>query len=84
MNSYEIAVWILLSLLLVVLFYIIHKRFKERNVWANLVKQHKDSIEKKLNLEASFVSKFGSIENKSLLYKMDRLILTSGIKRVLP
>lgn len=84
MSRYEIAAWVVLGLLLVALFYMIHKKFKEHNVWDNLVKQHQDSIGKKLNLEASFVSKFGSIENKSLLYKMDRLILTSGLKRFLP
>src|SRR5574344_1959783 len=40
--------------------------------------------EHKILSEAEFVTKFGAIENKSLLYKMDRLILTSGIKNKLP
>jgi hypothetical protein len=64
--------------------YLIHKRFREKNVWNNLVKKYKDNTYQKILSEAKFVNKFGAIENKSLLYKLDRLVLTSGVKSVLP
>lgn len=74
----------LLFLLIFVLFAIVHKRFKEKNVLASVIRKHKESTDLKILSEAEFVTKFGAIENKSLLYKMDRLILTSGIKNKLP
>lgn len=74
----------LLFLLIFILFAIVHKRFKEKNVLASVIKKHKESTDLKILSEAEFVTKFGSIENKSLIYKMDRLTLTSGIKNKLP
>lgn len=64
--------------------YLIHKRFREKNVWNSLVKKYKDNTYQKIISEAKFVNKFGAIENKSILYKLDRLVLTSGVKRVFP
>jgi len=72
--------WAVVFLLMSFMFYVIHKRFKERNVWASLVKKYKDNTDKRIMEEAEFVTRFGSMENKSLLYKLDRLILTSGLK----
>lgn len=76
--------WGLLFLLLFVAFVIMHKRFKERNVWASIVTKYKENTDLKILSEAEFVTKFGTIENNSLLYKLDRLVLTSGIKKYLP
>lgn len=80
----ELVVWIILGVLLGVLFYFIHRSFKKHNVWNQIIQSYKETVNKKHIDEAKFFSKFGSIENKSLFYKMDRLILSSGIKRYLP
>ena len=84
MNQTKLILWGLLFLLMFLLIYLIHKRFKEKNVWNNLVKKYKDNTYQKILSEAKFVNKFGAIENKSLLYKLDRLVLTSGVKSVFP
>ena len=76
--------WIALFLLVFAFTAILHKRFKERSVWGNLIKRYKDNTEHKLLSEAEFVTRFGAIENNSLLYKMDRLVLTSGAKNAFP
>ena len=76
--------WIALFLLVFAFAAILHKRFKERSVWGNLIKRYKDNTEHKLLSEAEFVTRFGAIENNSLIYKMDRLVLTSGAKNIFP
>lgn len=76
--------WIALFLLVFAFAAILHKRFKERSVWGNLIKRYKDNTEHKLLSEAEFVTRFGAIENNSLLYKMDGLVLTSGAKNIIP
>lgn len=82
MNS--ILPWAVMLLLIFTFSAIVHKRFKERNVWDNIVKRYRENTDKKLLNEAEFVTRFGSIENNSILYKLDRLVLTSGIKNYLP
>ena len=82
MNS--ILPWAVMLLLIFTFSAIVHKRFKERNVWDNIVKRYRENTDKKLLNEAEVVTKFGSIENNSILYKIDRLVLTSGIKNYLP
>lgn len=85
--SEEIVKWLpwgcifLLSFLLI---FLIHKRFVENNVWGKVMKKYKDNVDLKVLLESEFVTKFGAIENHSILYKLDRLMLLSGIKNVLP
>lgn len=81
MNS--ILPWAVMFLLIFTFSAIVHKRFKERNVWDNIVKRYRENTDKKLLNEAEFVTRFGSIENNSILYKLDRLVLTSGIKNYL-
>lgn len=76
--------WLALFLLVFTFTAILHKRFKEHSVWENLIKRYKDNTEHKLLSEAEFVTRFGAIENNSLLYKMDRLVLTSGAKNIFP
>ena len=84
MSKNELIMWIVLGILIWLLICLIHKKFKDNNVWENVVKKYKGNHDKKLGREASFISKFGSVENKSLFYRFDRLILTSGIKRFIP
>ena len=82
MNS--ILPWAVMFLLIFTFSAIVHKRFKERNIWDNIVKRYRVNTDKKLLNEAEFVTRFGSTENNSILYKLDRLVLTSGIKNYLP
>ena len=76
--------WAVVFILAFLMFFIIHKRFKERNVWQNIVRKYKENTDEKILTEAAFVTRFGSIENNSLLYKLDRLVLTSGLKTYFP
>lgn len=73
--------WGILVILFAVLFYLIHTKFKENNVWEIVVGKYKDGLDKKLSKEVVFVSKYGNIENKSLFYKLDRMVLTSGLRK---
>lgn len=76
--------WAGIFVLAFLLMYVLHKRFVENNVWEKVIKKYKDNVDAKVLSEAAFVTKYGSIENNSLLYKLDRLMLLSGIKNVLP
>lgn len=72
--------WVLIFIFAFCFMYILHKRFTENNVWGKLVKKYKDNVDAKVLSEAEFVTRFGAIENNSLLYKLDRMMLVSGIK----
>ena len=76
--------WAIVFVLAFLMFFVIHKRFKERNVWGNIVKRYRENTDKKILTEAAFVTRFGTIENNSILYKLDRLVLTSGLKTYFP
>ena len=76
--------WAVVFILVFLMFFIIHKRFKERNVWGNIVKRYRENTDEKLSTEAAFVTRFGTIENNSILYRLDRLVLTSGLKTYFP
>ena len=76
--------WIGRFLFSFLLVYLLHRKFVENNVWGKAVKKYKDNIDGKVLLEAQFVSRFGAIENHSFLYKLDRLMLISGIKNIIP
>lgn len=84
MSFEKILPWGILFVLTFVFVLLLHKRFKEKSVWGRIVKRYKDNTENKILSEAEFVTRFGAIENNSLLYKMDRLVLTSGLKSRLP
>ena len=76
--------WGCIFLFSFLLIFLVHKRFVENNVWGKVVKKYKDNVDLKVLSEAQFVTKFGGIENHSILYKLDRLMLLSWIKNVLP
>lgn len=75
--------WAGIFLLCFLQIYLIHKRFVANNVWGSVIKKYKDNVDQKVLSEAEFVTRFGAIENNSLLYKTDRLMLISGIKNFL-
>lgn len=80
----EYGGWLVLGILLFALFFLVRDRMKQKNVWVTLAKKYRNSIDEKMGMESEFVARYGSIENKSLFYIIDRLILTSGIRRFLP
>jgi len=72
--------WVMIFIFSFLFMFIVHKRFKENNVWGKLAKKYKDNVDAKVLSEAEFVTRFGAIENNSLLYKLDRMMLVSGLK----
>ena len=62
----------------------VHRKFCEENVWERIVKRYRSRVDAKILSEAAFVTKYGSVENHSLLYRLDRLMLTSGMKTRIP
>ena len=79
MSIYEMIPWGIMGMLLFILFYLIHDRMQKKNVWTTLANKYRNRVDEKLGAESAFVAEYGSIENKSLFYKLDRLILTSGV-----
>jgi hypothetical protein len=76
--------WSIFAILTFLLFAVIHRRWREKDVWNTLKKRYIDSADAKRKSEAAFARMYGTIENTSLYYRMDRLILTSGIRKWLP
>lgn len=76
--------WILFLFLTYIGCYFIYKYMTEHSVVARIHKDYKDKKTAKRENELRFISRFGSIENTSFAYRIDRKILTSGIKQVLP
>ena len=80
----EYLPWGILGLLLLLLFIEIRKRFRFYAVWETVSRRYQEEKEKQILNEAAFIAKYGAIENTSFFYKMDRLLLTSGLKRLFP
>lgn len=76
--------WAIMFILFVALLVLVHKRFKKMNVMETIANKYRANMDEKMNAEAAFVNRFGAIENSSILYKLDRLVLTSGIRNILP
>ena len=76
--------WAILFVLFASLLVLIHKKFKKHNVMEEIANKYRENMDEKMMVEAAFVTRYGAIENSSILYKLDRLVLTSGIKSILP
>ena len=76
--------WAIMFILFVTLLVLVHKRFKKMNVMETIANKYRENMDEKMMAEAAFVSRFGAIENGSILFKFDRLVLTSGIKNIFP
>ena len=76
--------WAVMFLLFTALFVLVHKKFKKNNVLETVANRYRENMDEKMMAEAAFVSRFGAMENSSLLFKLDRLVLTSGIRTLLP
>ena len=68
---------------LIVLFIFLGRDRAKRRV-ERIRQRYKDKRDSKVKKETDFAKVYGDIENKSLLYKIDRLLLTSGVKRKIP
>lgn len=84
MNLMREACWIVIAISIFVVSLIIHKEFMKRSVFQEIYGKYKGNLEKKVKEENWFVSKYGVIENRSFLYKIDRLITMSGLKKRFP
>ena len=85
MNKFlEVLPWIILGVLLFALFVEIRKRFQFHAVWETVSRRYQEEKEKQILNEAAFIHRYGAIENTSIFYKIDRLLLTSGLKRMFP
>ena len=84
MNPVRIALWIVIVISIFVVSLIIHKEFLKRSIFQEIYGKYKGNLEKKVKEENWFVSKYGVIENRSFLYKIDRLITMSGLKKTFP
>lgn len=76
--------WIALGILLFFLFIEVHKRFKFHAVWETVARKYQEEKEARILSEAAFIRKYGAIENTSFFYKIDRLLITSGLRRIFP
>ena len=84
MNPMRIALWIVIAISIFIVSLIIHKEFLKRSIFQEIYGKYKGNLEKKVKEENWFVSKYGVIENRSFLYKIDRLITMSGLKKTFP
>ena len=84
MNPVRIALWIVIVISIFIVSLIIHKEFLKRSIFQEIYGKYKGNLEKKVKEENWFVSKYGVIENRSFLYKIDRLITMSGLKKTFP
>lgn len=84
MNPVRIALWIVIAISIFIVSLIIHKDFLKRSIFQEIYGKYKGNLEKKVKEENWFVSKYGVIENRSFLYKIDRLITMSGLKKTFP
>lgn len=84
MNPVRVALWIVIAISIFIVSLIIHKDFLKRSIFQEIYGKYKGNLEKKVKEENWFVSKYGVIENRSFLYKIDRLITMSGLKKTFP
>lgn len=84
MNPVRVALWIVIAISIFIVCLIIHKEFLKRSIFQEIYGKYKGNLEKKVKEENWFVSKYGVIENRSFLYKIDRLITMSGLKKTFP
>jgi RNAse (barnase) inhibitor barstar len=84
MNPVRVALWIVIAISIFIVSLIIHKEFLKRSIFQEIYGKYKGNLEKKVKEENWFVSKYGVIENRSFLYKIDRLLTMSGLKKTFP
>ncbi len=73
--------WIALFVAIFISFFILHQLYIRQNVVSSVVNARKDALSRVKTKDQEFADEFGAITHKTLIYKLDRLILTSGVKR---
>ena len=57
-------------ILFVALLVLVHKRFKKMNVMETIANKYRENMDEKMMAEAAFVTRYGAIENSSILYSL--------------
>lgn len=78
----NIVIYVALFVAIALLVYSLKDRVK--NKAKSVRNNYKNKINAKVEKDAQFQRVYGDLENKSLMYKIDRLLLTSGLKRRFP
>lgn len=82
MNQY--MAWAAFSALTFLLLTVLHRKFREHEVFRTIREKYRKEAEEKRENEDAFHRAYGAVENSSIFYRMDRLILTSGIRNRIP
>lgn len=78
----NIVIYVALFVAIALLVYSLKDRVKNKAI--GIRNNYKNKINAKVEKDAQFQRVYGDLENKSLIYKIDRLLLTSGLKRRFP
>ena len=80
MDPMRVILWMVISSCIFAASVLIHRAFVEQSLFQKIYGKYRGNLEKKVKEENWFVSKYGVIENRSFLYKVDRLVTMSGLK----
>lgn len=80
MDPMRVILWMVISSCIFAASVLIHRAFVEQSLFQKIYGKYRGNLEKKVKEENWFVSKYGVIENRSFLYKVDRLVAMSGLK----
>ena len=80
MDPMSVILWMVISSCIFAASVLIHRAFVEQSLFQKIYGKYRGNLEKKAKEENWFVSKYGVIENRSFLYKVDRLVTMSGLK----
>lgn len=75
------ALWVALFVAVFIALFVLHQLYVRQNVVNSIVDARKSALSKAKTKDQEFADEFGAVMHKTLIYKFDRLILTSGIKR---
>ncbi len=81
MSDKRILLWAVIVIATFILMLMLHLYLRKKSVFKTIISNYRGNMAKKVFEENWFVSKYGVIENRSFFYKLDRLIIQSGIKR---
>ena len=73
--------WIGLFVAVFVMFILLHQIYIRQNVVNTIISSRKKALKDIKTKDQLFADEFGAIEHKTFIYKLDRLILTSGMKK---
>ena len=81
MDPMRVILWMVISSCIFAASVLIHRAFVEQSLFQKIYGKYRGNLEEKAKEENWFVSKYGVIENRSFLYKVDRLVTMSGLKK---